>query len=80
MRFLPIIMLLLTACVRTITGPDGEQAFAMRCAGVACFQRMTEQCPTGYNIFSDTPVVLGVGGSINTQRDIAFQCKDTEQK
>ena len=65
----------LAGCVKTITGPDGKPAYATRCVGAKCFEVAAEKCPNGYNIFSDTPVVVGSGGFITTQRDIAFSCK-----
>lgn len=71
--------LLLAACVKTVTGPDGQPAFYTRCTGTACFRRPAEKCPQGYTIISDQPVVIGSAsagtGFIGTAHDLAFTCK-----
>lgn len=71
--------LLLAGCVKMITGPDGQPAYFTRCSGQACFTRMAEQCPRGYDIISDVPVVIGNAaggvGFVNSARDLAFSCR-----
>ena len=65
-------------------GPDGKQAYSMRCSGMgrsleACYQKAGEVCPSGYNIV-DRP--SGTVGFMNQgtmmmapQNGLVIQCK-----
>jgi hypothetical protein len=71
--------LLLAGCVRTVTTPDGQEAFYIRCIGQGCLTRPARACPQGYDVIDDREVVIGAfaggTGSVQTARDLTFTCK-----
>jgi len=76
MRFLAAIFLtVLTACAsitpQSIRGPNGRQAFAMKCSGMgrtleACYAKAGELCSSGYTIVdrASGTVAVPVNGGV----------------
>ncbi|CCO44680.1 hypothetical protein VIBNISOn1_1190025 [Vibrio nigripulchritudo SOn1] len=68
----------------SFTGPNGKQAFAMRCSGMGrtlemCYQKSGEICPSGYNIIAQnsSTVAVPVNGSIIAAPEhiLSVECK-----
>ncbi len=65
-------------------GPNGKQAYTMRCSGMGrtlemCYQKSGEVCPNGYDIVgqNSSTVAIPVNGSIMAapQHNLSIECK-----
>ena len=78
MRYL-IALAIISGCAshapKEFTGPNGRQAYAMRCHNSGCYERAGQLCRGGYTILDSSSGPVGVGGVVSTRREIAFECK-----
>lgn len=67
-----------------LIGPNGNQAYAMRCSGMGrtlemCYQKAGEICPAGYRIVGQASAVVAVpvNGSVMAapQHNLTIECK-----
>jgi len=65
-------------------GPNGRQAFSMKCSGWGkdihmCYEKSSELCPSGYQIIDTTEKVKGAstgyGVVVKTHKYLAIECK-----
>lgn len=62
------------------TGPNGKQAYSMRCSGMgrtldACYQKAGQVCPNGYAIVDRRAGVIASGGVAAPDYRLAVECK-----
>lgn len=87
MRYLFILALVgLAACAMKtpFTGPDGRQAYSLRCPPISggiggCYQQAGQLCPAGYDVIDGRSSTVGTinstGGVIASQQTLTFQCR-----
>jgi hypothetical protein len=61
-------------------GPDGRQAYVMRCSGMGrsladCYQKAGELCPAGYDVVGGQSGSVGAGTVIALRTDLVVQCR-----
>ena len=82
------ISLFLVSCASinpvSFQGPNGKQAYTMRCSGIGrtlemCYQKAGEVCPGGYNIIGQdsSTVAVPINGSIMAapRQNLTIECK-----
>lgn len=83
-----VISISLASCASinpvSFKGPNGKQAYTMRCSGMGrtlemCYQKAGEVCPNGYNIVGQNSsiVAVPVNGSFMAapQHNLSIECK-----
>lgn len=88
LAFLPFVILLCASCAsidpQPFRGPDGGQAYTMRCSGMGrtlekCYQKAGEICKSGYKIIgqNSSTVAVPMNGSFIAapQHNLSVECK-----
>jgi len=84
-----ILLVVLTGCAAVspvpFTGPNGRQAYSMRCSGMgrtleACYQAAGTVCPNGYSVVDSRSGVVGVptsggGTMVGPDYRLAVECR-----
>ena len=82
------VSMLLVSCAsikpQSFIGPNGKQAYTMRCSGLGrtlemCYQKAGEVCPSGYGIVgqNSSTVAVPINGSFIAapQHNLTIECK-----
>ena len=84
MRWFIPFLLFLSACASIVPvafkGPNGNTLYSMRCSGMGrtldeCYKKAGELCPDGYRIVDRESSVVGSGGVVVPQYNLAIECK-----
>jgi hypothetical protein len=82
MRYFAMLLLILSGCAvqpKPFTGPDGRQAYAMRCGSHLdrCYEKAGQLCPSGgYDVIDRATGTIMSGNVAAPSHTLAIQCRN----